>query len=142
MDSPRPILAVDDSQNDTDLLRRAFAQEHIANPLVICMTGREALAYLEHKPVPPALILLDIKMPGMSGFEVLTALKAHPEWRAIPVLIFSTSCHPQEVNHAFILGADSYLTKPLNNDELRAVLQSLPKRWPGIIATRGPHPSA
>jgi CheY-like chemotaxis protein len=137
MAAVRPILVVDDSENDTALLRRALAQEGIANPLDTCVRGADALVYLQNKAVPPALVLLDIKMPGMTGFDVLTALKSHPDWQAIPVVIFSTSCQPHEVNESFVLGADGFLTKPLNNDELRAVLRSFPKRWPGVVATQG-----
>ena len=123
------ILMVDDSENDVTLLRRAFAQEGIKNEVHICKSGAEALEYLSHVSTLPRLMLLDINMPAMNGFEVLRRVKDHPQWRQIITVIFTTSMRPEDKTQADALGADSFLTKPMDNDDLRMVVRHFLKEW-------------
>ena len=90
------ILVVDDSENDIALLRRAFDQEGVKNDVHVCKSGADALDYLSHAPALPRLMLLDISMPAMDGFEVLRRVKEHPQWRQIITVIFTTSMQPHD----------------------------------------------
>ena len=123
------ILVVDDSENDIALLRRAFDQEGVKNDVHVCKSGVEALDYLSHASPLPRLMLLDINMPAMNGFEVLRRVKEHPQWRQIITVIFTTSMQPHDKARADELGADSFLTKPMNNDDLRMVVRHFLKEW-------------
>jgi CheY-like chemotaxis protein len=123
------ILVVDDSENDIALLRRAFDQEGVKNEVHVCKSGVEALDYLSHVSALPRLMLLDINMPAMNGFEVLRRVKDHPQWRQIITVIFTTSMRPEDKTQADALGADSFLTKPMDNDDLRMVVRHFLKEW-------------
>jgi CheY-like chemotaxis protein len=123
------ILIVDDSDNDITLLRRAFDQEGVKNDLHVCKSGAEALDYLARASTLPRLMLLDINMPAMNGFEVLRRVKDHPQWRQIITVIFTTSMRSQDKTRASELGADSFLTKPMDNDDLRMVVRHFLKEW-------------
>ena len=123
------ILVVDDSENDIALLQRAFDQEGVKNDVHVCKGGAEALDYLSNTSTLPRLMLLDINMPAINGFEVLRRVKDHPQWRQIITVIFTTSMQPQDKTRASELGADSFLTKPMNNDDLRMVVRHFLKEW-------------
>lgn len=127
------ILLVDDLEDDRLLVRRAFEKAAVPNPLHCVSSGQEAIHYLsgtgpyanraEH-PLPD-LILLDLKMPGTDGFEVLGWLRQQPGIRAIPVVVLTSSDLIKDVNRAYALGANSFLVKPLdfqNYTELGKVL--------------------
>jgi CheY-like chemotaxis protein len=139
MNQAQTILLVDDSANDVMLFRRAAGHAGISNPVATCEDGREALSYLDHCGEHlPGLILCDLKMPGMSGVDVLTAVKGNLRWRVIPMIMFSSSCLPHDVNNSFFAGADGFLVKPLDNGELRTMLQRLAKRCPDVIRADTP----
>src|SRR5688572_20956789 len=129
MPTPLAILIVDDSETDIALLRRAFDQEGVKNDVHVCTSGTEALQYLSHASTLPRLMLLDINMPAMNGFEVLRRVKDHPQWRQIITVIFTTSMLPEDKAQADALGADSFLTKPMNSDDLRMVVRHFLKEW-------------
>ena len=123
------ILVVDDSEDDILLLRRAFEHEGVKNDVHICKSGTEALDYLSHVSALPRLMLLDINMPAMNGFEVLRRVKDHPQWRQIITVIFTTSMRPEDKTQADAIGADSFLTKPMDSDDLRMVVRHFLKEW-------------
>src|SRR5439155_12819930 len=116
------ILLVEDGEDDVLLIRKAFARAYLDNPMHVVKDGEEAVAYLsgegqyanraEH-PLP-SLILLDLKMPRMDGFQVLEWLRAQPGIRGIPVVVLTTSDLMQDVNRAYTLGANSFLVKPMD----------------------------
>src|SRR5688500_5829469 len=92
------LLLVDDSQSDIDLLLRAFKQLGVNNPMVICHGGREAIEYLSNEAnARPALVLLDIKMPGTDGFAVLKWIKAHPKLKDLIVIVLTTSADLHDI---------------------------------------------
>ena len=110
----RKILLVDDNQADGWLLREAFQILNVPHELQIVDDGEQALKFLSEN-MPPALILLDINMPKVNGFEVLKAIRADAKLRALPVIIFTSSRHRGDVEKAYHLGANAYVTKPAIN---------------------------
>ena len=117
---PRKVLVVDDSK----LLHRMFEMMLRGFPLVHAYDGREALDRLaEHKDVD--LILLDINMPRMNGLEFLGAVKAHPEFARIPVVIITTEGTEDDTQRGLQAGASAYVKKPFRNEELLGVINRL-----------------
>ena len=117
---PKKVLVVDDSK----LLHRMFEMMLRGFPLVHAFDGREALDRLaEHKDVE--LILLDINMPRMNGLEFLTAVKAHPEFARIPVVIITTEGAEADTEKGLAAGASAYVKKPFRNEELLGVINRL-----------------
>ncbi len=128
----RPILLVEDNPMDIDLTRRAFARRKLANPIQVARDGEEALAYLprwEAGEPPPAVILLDLKLPKVDGLEVLRQLKAHAQFRAIPVVILTTSSEDRDIQTAYQLGANSYIVKPVSFEKFVQVAEQIEVYW-------------
>lgn len=127
-----PILLVEDNPVDVDLTLRAFASRKLSNTVHVARDGEEALAWLPRweagEPVP-AVILLDLKMPRVSGLEVLRALKSHPQFRAIPVVVLTSSSEDADVRTAYDLGANSYIVKPVNFDKFMEVAAQIELYW-------------
>src|SRR5262245_34634426 len=125
MASHATILLADDNPDDVDLMKCAFQRAGLANPVHVVSNGQEAVEYLKGAieakssgyPIP-LLISLDIGMPMLSGLEVLRWIKKQPQLREIPVLVVSQSDDTPKINHATHLGANSYLVKPANFDDL------------------------
>ncbi|GGK33364.1 response regulator [Deinococcus malanensis] len=114
MDSLRHFLLIDDNVADQLLAEEAF-QQLCPECTLTCVThGQTALEMLRAKVIDPDVILLDINMPGMNGFEVLQALKADPELAWLPVVMLSTSSAKADIREAYILHASSYLVKAGN----------------------------
>lgn len=105
------ILLVDDAA-DIRLLVRAVLQR-AGHEILEADSGAAALARLDEPELPDAVIL-DIQMPGVDGWETLTALRAHPTAQDLPVLVCSVKAAPQDTSRAWMLGCDGYLTKPFN----------------------------
>jgi CheY-like chemotaxis protein len=133
------ILLAEDLEDDILLIRRAFAAARVAIPLHVVRDGEEALAYLsglgkyssrDEFPLPD-LILLDLKMPKMDGFEVLQWIRQHPQFKALRVIVLTSSEDISDVNRAYDLGANSFLVKPLEFVNFPAMLQTLTKFWIG-----------
>ena len=130
MEALPTILVVDDSEDETLLLLRALEQEGVRNPVRVSKNGTEALNYLvTHSSRLPRLMLLDIKMPEIDGFEVLRRVKGHPIWRQVITVVLTTSALPEDEEAAYVLGADAFRTKPIGNEALRAMIRDLPKQW-------------
>lgn len=124
------ILVVDDSRNDVELLLRMFAQVGVQNPVDVCHGGDEALEYLQrHKDKLPAIMLLDLKMPRRDGFWVLNKVKSNPLLRDIVVIVLSTSSDLGEIQLAYDLGSNSFLTKPVNLSEFKAMISAFHSFW-------------
>jgi CheY-like chemotaxis protein len=120
------ILLVEDDPNDVLLMQRAFEKARLANPLRIVRDGEEAIDYLagegiysdrEKYPIP-LLVLLDLKMPKRSGFEVLAWLRSQEYLSSLPVVVLTSSEEVPDVAKAYRLGANSYLVKPAQLDDL------------------------
>ncbi len=128
----RPILLVEDNPMDVDLTKRAFARRKLANPLEVARDGEEALAWMARweagEPLP-ALILLDLKLPKVDGLEVLRQLKSHPTFRAIPVVILTTSAEDRDIQQAYQLGVNSYIVKPVDFAKFMEVVEQVDLYW-------------
>jgi len=125
------ILLVEDRAVDLDLTKRAFAR-HLANPIQVARDGEEALAYIPRweagEPVP-SFILLDLKLPKVSGLEVLRRVKSHPKFSTIPIIVLTTFAEDQDVAEAYKLGCNSYIVKPVNFDKFVEVTAQIEVYW-------------
>ena len=128
------ILHVEDDPNDTLLLEHACRKAGVVFNLQAVSDGDQAIAYLRGlnafsdraKHPMPKLILLDLKMPRVSGFDVLTWLRSEDSLRGLPVVVLTSSNHDADVKRAYDLGAKSYLAKPVGFDALVELVKTLP----------------
>jgi CheY-like chemotaxis protein len=127
------ILIVDDNPHDADLLESSVQRLKLQNPLQVVSDGAEAIAYIKGDGrycdrvlyPEPLLLFLDLKMPSVDGFDVLDWLKQHPQYATFPVVVMSALGEVKHVSRAYNLGAKSYLTKPINPEEIRATFETL-----------------
>jgi CheY-like chemotaxis protein len=141
------ILVADDDSNDAFLIQRAFAKAGVTSPLRIVKDGQEALDYLEGKGTfatrdrqeLPNTLILDVKMPRLNGFDVLTWVKSSDAFRRLPVIMFSSSGELRDVNRAYDLGANSYLVKPGTAEELLRIVKDFVHYWTQI--SHAPEPA-
>jgi CheY-like chemotaxis protein len=130
------VLLVEDDSDDIVLTRIALHDAGV-EPLFVTRDGDEAVAYLaggegyaDRTAHPlPGLILLDLKLPRRSGFEVLEWLRAQPGLRRIPVVVLTSSRESIDINRAYELGANSYMVKPVSNDALLGLARTLNMYW-------------
>src|ERR1051325_4774959 len=123
------ILLVDDSENDIELIRRAIERAGLTNRLVAINDSEEVMAYFQglgkygdRDKYPLAhLVLLDLKMPKVDGFELLTSIRGQPGLTGVPVIVLTSSDLLFDVTRAYELGASSYLVKPLEFENLEAM---------------------
>jgi two-component system response regulator len=131
------IMLVEDNPDDEDLTMRALKKHNITNQVVVSHDGVEALDYLfgtgsrkGQTPINmPALILLDLKLPRMSGFAVLQKLRANAMTRMLPVVILTSSKEEQDLINSYQLGANSYVRKPVNFHEFAEAVRQLGVYW-------------
>ncbi|GEO16603.1 response regulator [Microvirga aerophila] len=131
------ILIVEDNPDDRDLLARAFRKAKVETPLRFAVDGDDAVAFLgEVVSAPnhqrPAVVLLDLKLPRRSGFEVLEWIKAHSVLRRTPVIILTSSRESIDLQRAYDLGANSYLVKPARPEELLRMVEQIDSYWLGL----------
>ena len=138
---PITILMADDDPDDRALTREAFEESCLANDLRFVEDGEELMDYLhrrgrysdpEEAPFP-SLILLDLNMPRMDGRDALREIKAAPRFRAIRIIIMTTSKAEEDVLRMYNLSATSYITKPVTFDGLIEVIKTLGKYWLEIV---------
>lgn len=131
------ILLAEDNDDDAFLMCRAFRKAHLLNPLVRVRGGEEALAYLKGEgcyanrdrfPLP-FLLLLDLKMPRVNGFDVLRWVRDQPELKRLLIVVLTSSTSEPDMNTAYDLGANSYLSKPACFEELVQLLERLQGYW-------------
>ncbi|MET0155384.1 MAG: response regulator [Rickettsiales bacterium] len=137
------ILLVEDSVDDYKATERSFRKNNFRNPLQWCKSGQDALDYLKHEGPyapsspssakdTPALILLDLNMPGLDGKQTLASVKKDERLRKIPVVILTTSTDERDVEQCYSLGASTYIQKPVDFDGLIEAIKRLKEYWFGI----------
>jgi CheY-like chemotaxis protein len=135
------ILLVEDDPGDQELTKRAFKNGKIKNDLRVVNDGEEALDYLhrrgkfaDRKSSPrPDLVLLDLNMPKVDGKQVLAEMRSDPDLRTIPVVVLTTSQQESDVLRSYDLGANSYITKPVQASEFTRTLSSLENYWLEVV---------
>jgi two-component system, response regulator len=133
----RIILLVEDNPDDEALTLRALRKNNIGNEIVVARDGAEALDYLfcrgahanRDASVQPELVLLDLKLPKVDGFEVLRALRRDERTRLLPVVILTSSKEQQDVVNGYDLGANSYVRKPVDFHEFLDAVRQLGLYW-------------
>ncbi len=132
-----PLLVIEDSDEDFAALARMITKAQVANPVYRCEDGEEAFDYLYHEgeyqdtslAPRPSLIVLDLNLPGTDGREVLARIKQDQELQTIPVVIFSTSSNPKDVNACYRYGISGYLVKPMNTSRLNQLVKTFLEYW-------------
>lgn len=131
------ILLVEDDRDDVFIFQRTLKSAGIANPVVVVTTGQDAVDYLSHqgkyadsKKYPlPFVIFLDLKLPYLDGFEVLTWIRAQPQLRSIIVVVLSGSDETRDHQKAYALGARTYLVKPPQVKDIELFIESMASYW-------------
>jgi two-component system response regulator len=133
----RPVLLIEDNQGDEELTLIALRQAKIANDVRIARTGEEALQYLcgendsgePYGVKRPAVVLLDLSLPGMSGLEVLRRIRADERTKLLPVVVFTASRQDNDVLLAYELGANSYIRKPNDFNSFAYMIKQMFLYW-------------
>ncbi|MDB9525333.1 response regulator [Oscillatoria sp. CS-180] len=135
--NPTPLLVVEDSDADFEVLQIFIEDMAVANPIYRCKTGDKALGFLrqndnaqsEGEAVRPSIILLDLNLPGVDGREVLEHLKQDEQLREIPIVVFTTSSDPKDIKFCYQKGANGYLIKPANTEKFERKVQAFVEYW-------------
>lgn len=136
MSLPCTILLAEDDENDVFFLRRAFREAGITNPMAVTRNGQEAIDYLsgsaklpnEKNPIP-CLMILDLKMPVKTGMDVLEWLREQTDLSGLPVIILSSSAQPHDIDRAYRLGVNAFVSKPSSVEDRLAMAQAINNFW-------------
>ncbi|MBW4424158.1 MAG: response regulator [Nostoc desertorum CM1-VF14] len=136
-EQPISIVLVEDNPTDAELTIRALRRSRIGNQIQLLEDGVEALDFLfcrgnyAHRSMTnqPKVILLDLKLPRISGLEVLRQLKADPRTQRIPVVVLTSSAEDQDIIESYQLGVNSYIVKPVDFEQFNQVVQQLGFYW-------------
>lgn len=128
------LLLVEDNEDDIVLIEEAFAEAKLMNVIFTVRDGEEALAYLRQEGPynhmrRPGLVLLDINMPKMNGFEVLQAMKADPRLQSLPVVMLTTSDRDDDIVRSYTDGACSYIRKPMTLKQFAQAVKNFELYW-------------
>jgi hypothetical protein len=131
----RPIILVEDNPIDLDLTLRAFNGRKLVNPIEVARDGEEANFLInswdESKPIP-VVILLDLKLPKVSGFEVLKNIRKNSKFAHVPVVVLTSSSEEKDIELAYEFGANSYIVKPVDFDKFIEVAKHIEIYWSAI----------
>ena len=132
----KPILLAEDNPRDAELTLEALADNNLVNRVTLVKDGVEALDYLRctgafasRRPVHPAVVVLDIKMPRLDGIEVLRAIRSDPELKLIPVVMLTSSREESDLVRSYELGSNAYVVKPVRFSEFVEAVKQLGIFW-------------
>ena len=137
MTTNRAILLVEDNEDDVFLMKRALQGARVVNPLHVVEDGQEALDYLsgngkfadrESHPLP-AVVFLDLKLPYISGHDVLAWIRQQKEFESLVVIVLTSSNEASDLSRCYALGANSYLVKPPTPDQLEDLAKAFKWYW-------------
>jgi len=141
----KPILLVEDNPNDIELTLAALESSQLANEIIICRDGAEALDFIYRRGPhagrqvqDPAVVLLDLKLPKVDGLEVLAQIKGDPVTRAVPVVMLTSSREETDVVRSYDLGVNAFVVKPVAFDEFFAAIKELGVFW-ALLNEPPPH---
>jgi CheY-like chemotaxis protein len=131
------ILLVEDNLDDIELALHALRRERLANNIVCARDGEEALNFIfctgpfskRNFERPPRLVLLDLKLPKVSGLDVLKRMKQDPRTKPVPVVVLTSSREERDLVASYNLGANSYIQKPVDFDRFREIVKSAGLYW-------------
>lgn len=131
------LLVVEDSDGDYEATYRSLRRACIANPIIRCVDGDDALDYLYHRGryesianwQLPGVILLDLNLPGTDGREVLKELKEHPKLKRIPVIVLTTSTDERDIEACYSAGANTYMNKRIDVTSFMEAIQRMSDFW-------------
>jgi len=139
------VLLVEDNEADVYLTKTAFRDALVDTRIHAVSEGEEAIAFLKHEDhtrVPlPDLVLLDLGLPGLDGFQVLAEMKADPRLKKIPVIVVSGSDRAEDRSRAYELQAATYLTKPSDVGKYFTTMRQLKERWVHALSTAPKEPN-
>lgn len=123
------ILLVEDNPDDEALTLRALARAKVPADIEVVRDGAAALARLASTPRLPDLVLLDLKLPKLSGVDVIRAVRADPRTRLLPVVVLTSSDEDEDVLSSYRAGANSYVRKPVQFDAFASAVSDLGRFW-------------
>jgi len=130
MRNSRPIMLVDDDDVDSIIVQRALKELKVSNELIRKVDGEDALTYLKDESNPkPCVILLDLNMPKINGFEFLKIAKADEKLKRLPVVVLSTSDVDQNIIDSFDLGVAGYIVKPVDYKQFVEAMRTVDMYW-------------
>ena len=144
MRDPEQILLVEDNPNDVELTLHAFRKNHLMNPIKVLRDGAEAMDYIfgvdgNGRGHPfPRLILLDLKLPKVSGLDVLRRLKSTEATKAVPVVILTSSREERDIVESYRLNVNSYIVKPVDFEQFNESVRTLGMYW--LLMNQPPQP--
>lgn len=130
----RPIVVVEDNDMDLDFCLQAFEEHSIANPVIACRDGEEALAFIAAHSDPtdahfPLLVLLDLRLPKVDGIDVLRHARTLPAWKQVPFVVLTTSSQNTDITAAYEHGVNSYIVKPVDFESFANVVSHIKMYW-------------
>ncbi len=132
----KPLLLVEDNDDDVDLILHAFKKTNLANEVVVARDGQQALdflrcagAYASRPDINPGLVLLDLKLPKIDGLEVLKQIKADKRFRTVPVVVFTSSREEQDQIESYNLGVNAFVVKPMDFKDFIVAIGELGLFW-------------
>ncbi len=139
------ILLVEDNPDDVELSLHAFKKHNLSNRIQVCRDGAEALDYLfgegefkgRNVDNIPKVVLLDLKLPKVSGLEVLQRIKSDPRTRAVPVVVLTSSREEADLTESYRLGVNSYIVKPVDFERFTEAVQKVGLYW--LLLNEAPH---
>jgi CheY-like chemotaxis protein len=137
----RSLLAIEDSNEDFEALQRFLQRSSVTIPVFRCVSGEQALSFLYRtgnyadpdRSPRPSVILLDLNLPKTDGREVLRRIKQDENLKTIPVVIFTTSNNPKDIEVCYQYGANSYIVKPIDFRQLKRDIEAFVEYWFEII---------
>jgi len=132
--SQRPILVIEDNDMDLDFCLQAFEENAVANPVIACRDGEEAIQFIDAHPscedrLFPLLVLLDLRLPKVDGIDVLRHARQLPVWKQVPFVILTTSRENADISTAYELGVNSYIVKPVDFGSFTEVVKHIKMYW-------------